>query len=146
MDPNFSRSFSFHPPQQHKIRAKTNMSVPRHRAKKSENKLDNIVGAKIYYFWIVNAEISNINFWVSGTVVKAKNDAEHPGYYFIKFKKKLGRPTTLLIPLGKPDFFGLWYRADSATDGNLILKNTSSKVRTWVSTRQRMITESCLSM
>ena len=105
-----------------------NMSTSRHRAKPAENRLDDIIGASIYYFWIIGAEDPS-NFWARGKVTKEK--VGEKGYYFVKFQKRKGRPATLLIPLSNPKLYSLWYRDDSL-DGVPVVQNTSSNVRTWV--------------
>ena len=113
--------------------------MSRHRASKDENRLINptIIGTRIKYFWIYDANLNN-NVWITGVVTKEKENMK--GYYIVKFPTFPGRATKIIVPLTNEKFHTLWRRCDEQDDEDdekvesscSTTTPSASSVRTWI--------------
>ena len=112
--------------------------MSRHRATKDENRLTNptIIGTRIKYFWIYDANLNN-NVWITGVVTKEKENMK--GYYIVKFPTFPGRATKIIVPLTNEKFHTLWRRCDEQDDeddekveSSCSTTPSASSVRTWI--------------
>ena len=115
------------------------IEMSRHRASKDENRLINptIIGTRIKYFWIYDANLNN-NIWITGVVTKEKENMK--GYYIVKFPTFPGRATKIIVPLTNEKFHPLWRRCDEQDDEDdekvesscSTTTPSASSVRTWI--------------
>ena len=112
--------------------------MSRHRARTDENRLTNptIIGTRIKYFWIYDANLNN-NVWITGVVTKEKENMK--GYYIVKFPTFPGRATKIIVPLTNEKFHTLWRRCDEQDDeddekveSSCSTTPSASSVRTWI--------------